>query len=902
VFQYGAAAVSIQATTTSANGTAGYQDHIKDGYSKTFFTTLDDTDHAVTIVGWDDSVPASYFKNVIDPATPATNNTNLVPESASPPGNGGWIVKNSYGPTSSKTEKGFFYISYYTPIKRPTTITGYDETFNGTIYSNAESPDQSNAKYVTGDTLYYGDVYTVNDSDAILKEVSFFIQQYDGGTTSLNSTPDVGYGQDYRINAEVYAAVGEKTESNDAIYKRAVTEGKKTSTQAFNYSGFQTLKLDSSISVANKKVAIVVKLTKQTADGRRMYVPTEKTTAVKTGTGVWSTDGKTFTVAATDVYVSAILANTQDTGSQADGVMYPYNWDGAKQVIEQPGTNPGTTTPPVTTTTTAAPPTTVTTTATPTTVTTTAAPTAPTAPTTAPTATTTATTTANPTTVTTTAPPTTVTTTPTPTTVTTTAKPTTTTTTRATTTRVTTVVTTQAPGLLLDISDTSRFSIVLSTDTAGATPLLDGYVYKGTTSANVSLRIYDKVTGTTINCGSTTSATTPVLRTWNTKPDGSGVAPSADGNKSAVPYYWIATADEKYGYTGRIVLQYYFQSAPEGATTATTAAPPTTVTTTAAPTVTTAPPTVITTAVDSIDTSEPVVSSDAPDTGDTSPAPETTTSNDVTYPPTEDTTTEDTTVPTERPFEKINLSKAEIILPQYEYEYMGVAVFPEYVDVVLDGLWLYENEEFTVKIANNSGLGTADVIITGIGNYSGQVIAHFEIFNDIYTDLAEVSPIITFDDDIIYDENNPATPIPTITIGDKVLEYDTDFIVEYMGNDDVGTAAAIIFGVGEYSGKLGAIFVISPTSERLDIARATVIAPAIADIIIEVPITVLYGEDTLELGTDYTTAYFNNGQTGLAGIKITGIGKYKNSIGVAYSATESESEGENNSSKNPCNP
>ena len=48
--------------------------------------------HAVSIIGWDDNYDASNF---------------LI----TPPGNGAWIVKNSYG--TSWGENGFFYISYY---------------------------------------------------------------------------------------------------------------------------------------------------------------------------------------------------------------------------------------------------------------------------------------------------------------------------------------------------------------------------------------------------------------------------------------------------------------------------------------------------------------------------------------------------------------------------------------------------------------------------------------------------------------------------------------------------------------------------------------------------------------------------------------------------------------------
>ena len=58
--------------------------------------------HAVVVIGWDDTIPASLFQDNASHTTPVI-----------PPGDGGFIVKNSCGPT--QLENGFFYESYYDP-------------------------------------------------------------------------------------------------------------------------------------------------------------------------------------------------------------------------------------------------------------------------------------------------------------------------------------------------------------------------------------------------------------------------------------------------------------------------------------------------------------------------------------------------------------------------------------------------------------------------------------------------------------------------------------------------------------------------------------------------------------------------------------------------------------------
>lgn len=60
------------------------------------------TNHAVTIVGWDDTISRDNFKST------DSDGKEYVPE-----GDGAWLIKNSWGPYNYRTNGGYMWISYY---------------------------------------------------------------------------------------------------------------------------------------------------------------------------------------------------------------------------------------------------------------------------------------------------------------------------------------------------------------------------------------------------------------------------------------------------------------------------------------------------------------------------------------------------------------------------------------------------------------------------------------------------------------------------------------------------------------------------------------------------------------------------------------------------------------------
>ena len=117
---------------------------------------ISDGGHAVTLAGWNDDYPAANF-------------------TVTPPGDGAFIIKNSWGTTSN--DDGFLYISYYD--------SSFDTEGYASVLFTAEPVDRLNTIYqydplgwtsrigYTNTTCYGANVFTA-DSDEDLRAVSFY--------------------------------------------------------------------------------------------------------------------------------------------------------------------------------------------------------------------------------------------------------------------------------------------------------------------------------------------------------------------------------------------------------------------------------------------------------------------------------------------------------------------------------------------------------------------------------------------------------------------------------------------------------------------------------------------------------------------------------------------------------
>ena len=214
--------------------------------------------------------------------------------------------------------------------------------------------------------------------------------------------------------------------------------------------------------------------------------------------------------------------------------------------------------------------------------------------------------------------------------------------------------------------------------------------------------------------------------------------------------------------------------------------------------------------------------------------------------------------------------------------YTGSAIKPQ-VTVKYNGTTLTLNTDYTVSYSNNTNAGTAKIVITGKGTYSGSKTVNFTI-NAKSISSATVSSIA----DQAY-TGSAVKPAVTVTDGSKTLVSGTDYTVSYSNNVNVGTAEATITGKGNYSGTKTVSFNITGRS----ISGATI--SAIADQVftgstIKPTVTVKYNGTALTLNTDYTVSYSNNTNAGTAKVTVTGKGSYSGTKTASFKILPNSSE------------
>jgi len=129
-----------------------------------------------------------------------------------------------------------------------------------------------------------------------------------------------------------------------------------------------------------------------------------------------------------------------------------------------------------------------------------------------------------------------------------------------------------------------------------------------------------------------------------------------------------------------------------------------------------------------------------------------------------------------------------------KYSYTGKQVKP-LIQVVWNGKILRNNTDYTLLYKNNKKRGSAGIVVTGKGNYSGTLTASFTIVR------ASVKKASVTGLKAVYARTGKAVkPKVTVKLGGKKLKKKRDYILSYRKNKKKGTALLYVKGVGNYSG------------------------------------------------------------------------------------------------------
>jgi hypothetical protein len=152
------------------------------------------------------------------------------------------------------------------------------------------------------------------------------------------------------------------------------------------------------------------------------------------------------------------------------------------------------------------------------------------------------------------------------------------------------------------------------------------------------------------------------------------------------------------------------------------------------------------------------------------------------------------------------LTDAQVTLSQGAFEATGSAVEPG-VQVVLNGVTLIKDADYTIAYSDNVKPGTGTVLVTGIGAYQGEWRSTFTIYERQADDGSGVPAgggdvgILSVGVPVeVQWPGGSVQPNVVVQDGTKTLVVGVDYTLTYWSNTIPGTGKVTITGKGAYSG------------------------------------------------------------------------------------------------------
>ncbi|MDX9979749.1 MAG: lectin like domain-containing protein [Lentisphaeria bacterium] len=184
-----------------------------------------DTNHGVSVVGWDDDFAAAKF-------------------ASTPPGNGAWILRNSWG--TGWGDGGYFYLSYYDTSFQSCTPALYTAAAEAENYDHLHQHDPlgwiGSFGYGSPTNVWGANVFALDD-DEVLKAVAFYTA-----------------GRNVAYEVRVYRSLASASPSSGTLCGIG-SEGATVVSGTFAEAGYHTVVLPTAVLLeAPQNFSVVVKL------------------------------------------------------------------------------------------------------------------------------------------------------------------------------------------------------------------------------------------------------------------------------------------------------------------------------------------------------------------------------------------------------------------------------------------------------------------------------------------------------------------------------------------------------------------------------------------------------------------------------------------------------------------
>ena len=220
----------------------------------------------------------------------------------------------------------------------------------------------------------------------------------------------------------------------------------------------------------------------------------------------------------------------------------------------------------------------------------------------------------------------------------------------------------------------------------------------------------------------------------------------------------------------------------------------------------------------------------------------------------------------------LSIAEATVTLYQLQsYVYEGLQKKPGVRELTVGNINV-PTQGYTTSYGDNVNAGTASVTVTGQGNFKDTKTVTF----DIEPKAVENSMITLSNYEYTYN-GEIQKPEVIVRDGETTLVLDTDYTLLNNGGKTVGSYDVIITGKGNYKGTASKSYVIN--TKKVGNFEVTLSAESVIYNGSEQQpeVTVKDGETVLTPGVNYTVAYTDNVDVGMATVTVRGLGEYDGS-------------------------